>query len=151
MNGWKVAGLWKTMSSASSAWAASMSPFSTAARNSLAALMPRSLPVGFAPHLDRDLLDAERDRRLGLRRLDPHALEVVVGQQPLGDRRAQPLERAMRALLGDQRDELAHLGVVDGVFDRVGDGRVGLADVEPQVEHEPLTHLTLGLADAVVR
>ena len=54
------------------------------------------------------------------------------------------------ALLGDQRDELADLGVVDGVFDRVGDSRVGLAHVEPQVEHQPLADLALGLADAVV-
>src|SRR3954468_666376 len=100
------------MSSASRACAASMSPLSTAARKSLAALMRPSLPVGFAPHLDRDLLDAERDRRLGLRRLDPDALELVVGQQPLGDRGAQALEGAVRALLGDQRDQLADLGVV---------------------------------------
>ena len=57
----------------------------------------------------------------------------------------------MRALLGDERDELADLGVVDGVLDRVGDGRVGLADVEAQVEDEALPDLALGLADTVVR
>ena len=56
----------------------------------------------------------------------------------------------MRALLGDQRHELADLGVVDGVLDRVGDGGVGGADVQAQVEHQPLAHLALGLADAVV-
>jgi hypothetical protein len=57
----------------------------------------------------------------------------------------------VRALLGDQRDELADLGVVDRVLDRVGRRRVGLADVEAQVEHEPLADLALGVADAVVR
>ena len=72
-----------------------------------------SLPLGFAPDLDRDLIDAEGDRRLGLGGLHPHALELVVGEQPVGDRAAQSLERPVRALLGDQRDELADLGVVD--------------------------------------
>ncbi len=57
----------------------------------------------------------------------------------------------MRALLGDERDELADLRVVDRVLDRVGDGRVALADIEPQVEHQALADLALGLADAVVR
>ena len=56
----------------------------------------------------------------------------------------------MRALLGDERDELADLRVVDRVLDRVGDRCVGLADVEAQVEHQPLADLALGLADAVV-
>ena len=74
------------------------------------------------------------DRRLGLGRLDPHALDLEVGQQAVGDRRAQPLERAVGALLGDERDGLADLRVVDGVLDAVGDRRVGLADVEAQVE-----------------
>ena len=40
--------------------------------------------------------------------------------------------------------------VVDRVLDRVGDGRVALADVEAQVDHQPLADLALGLADAVV-
>ncbi len=56
----------------------------------------------------------------------------------------------VRALLGDQRDQLADLGVVDGVLERVGYGRVGLADVETQIEHQPLTDLALRLTHAVV-
>ncbi len=56
----------------------------------------------------------------------------------------------MGALLGDQRDQLADLGVVDRVLQRVGRGRVGLADVQSQVEHQTLADLTLGLAHAVV-
>jgi hypothetical protein len=106
--------------------------------------------AGFAPDLDRDLVDAQGDRGLGLGGLDPHALQLVVGEQAVGDRAAEALERLVRALLGDQRDELADLGVVDRVGDRVGDGRVGLADIQAQVEHEALADLSLGLADAVV-
>ncbi len=56
----------------------------------------------------------------------------------------------MRALLGDQRDQLADLRVVDRVLQRVGRGRVGLAHVESQVEHQALADLALGLAHAVV-
>ncbi len=56
----------------------------------------------------------------------------------------------MGALLGDQRDELADLRVVDRVLERVGRGRVGLAHIEAQIEHEALADLALGLADAVV-
>ena len=57
----------------------------------------------------------------------------------------------MRALLGDQRDQLADLAVVDRVLDRVRDRRVALADVQAQVQHQALADLALGVADAVVR
>ena len=87
----------------------------------------------------------------GLRRLHGHALGAELRREPVGDHRAQPLERLVRALLGDQRDHLADLAVVDRVLDAVGDQRVGLADVEADVEHEPLADLPLGGGDAVVR
>ena len=56
----------------------------------------------------------------------------------------------MRALLRDQRHQLAHVGVVDRVVDRVGHRGVGPADVEPQVHDQALAHLALGVGDAVV-
>jgi len=56
----------------------------------------------------------------------------------------------VRALLGDQRDQLTDLSVVDGVIDRVRNRGVGLTDVQPQVENQPLADLPLGLADAVM-
>ena len=56
----------------------------------------------------------------------------------------------MGALLGNQRDELADLRVVDRVLERVGRGGVRLTDVQPQVEHQSLAHLALGLAHTVV-
>src|SRR5581483_6433749 len=62
-----------------------------------------------------------------------------------------PLERLVAALLGDQRDELADLAVVDGVLDAVGLGRVRLADVDADVEEQALADLALGGADADVR
>jgi len=43
------------------------------------------------------------------------------------------------------------LGVVDGVEDGVGDGGIRFAHVQPQVDHQALADLALGLADAVVR
>ena len=104
----------------------------------------------FAPHLDRDLLDRERDRRLGLGGLDRDGVGAVLGRQAVGDDRAQPLERPVRALLGDEGDLVADLAVVDGVLDAVGDQRVHLADVEADVEHQPLADLALGGGDAVV-
>src|SRR5271157_4198952 len=122
MKGWKVTGLWKTIPGANNSSAAAMSLLSAAWRKRVAAFMtrcasclgyPRRLSVGFAPDLDRDLLDGQRDRRLRLARLDPDSLELVVGQQPVGDRAAQPLERPVGALLGDQGNQLADLGVVD--------------------------------------
>ncbi len=57
----------------------------------------------------------------------------------------------VRALLGNERDELADLGVVDRVLEAVRRGRVGFAEVEPQVEDEPLADLALRCARAVVR
>ena len=92
----------------------------------------------------------QRDRRLGLRRLDPHLHGGVVGEQAVGDGRAQALERLVAALLGDERDALADRAVVDRVLDEVGHGRVALADLEAQVEDEPLADLALGRAHAVV-
>ena len=41
--------------------------------------------------------------------------------------------------------------VVDGVLEAVGDRRVGLAELEPDVEDQPLADLALGRGDAVVR
>ena len=49
--------------------------------------------------------------------LTQHLLGVEVGEQPVGDRRAQALERLVGALLGDERDRVADLAVVDGVLD----------------------------------
>ena len=111
---------------------------------------PFTLPLDVAPELDRDLLDRQRDRRLGLGAAHHHALDVEVGDQPIGDRRAQPLERPVGALLGDQRDDLADLRVVDRVLDEVGDRRVDLPDLEAQVDDQPLADLALGLGDPVV-
>jgi hypothetical protein len=53
-------------------------------------------------------------------------------------------------LLGDERNRLADLGVVDRVLEAVGQRRVALADVEAQVDHQPLPDLALGGADAVM-
>src|SRR6185312_13489859 len=69
----------------------------------------------------------------------------------IGDRRAEALERLVGALLGDERDGLAYLAVVDRVLDAVGDRRVAGADLDPQVDHEPLADLTLGVRHAVMR
>src|SRR5579875_422791 len=82
------------------------------------------------PELDRDAVDRQRDRRLGLHRLDPNALDLVVVEQALGDARAEALERAVGALLGDQRHQLADLRVVDGVLE------LGLAGAVAGVEGE---------------
>src|ERR1035437_275709 len=133
------------MSGASSSLTASRSQRSIAARNASA-----GLDIGFTPDLDGDLVDAQRNRRLGLGRLHPYALEVIIGEQAVGNRAAETLERLLRGLLGDQRDELTNPGVVDVALERVGARRVGLADVEPQVEHQPLADLTLGLGDAMM-
>src|SRR6185312_13145759 len=117
---------------------------------SAAAGAPASL-IRVAHDLDRDLLDRQRDRRLGLGRSHPHRLGLVVAQQTVRDRRAQALERLVGALLGDERDRLADLAVVDGVLDAVSDGRVAGADLDPQVDHEALADLALGLGHAVMR
>src|SRR5918999_269045 len=103
-----------------------------------------------APDLDRDLLDRQRDRGLRLGGLDADALGTELGGEAVGDHRAQPLERLVRALLRDQRDHLADLAVVDRVLDAVGDQRVRLADVEAHVEHQALPDLSLGRRDAVM-
>ena len=103
------------------------------------------------PDLDRDLLDRQRDRRLGLGGLDRHALGAELRREPVGDHRAQALERPVGLRLGDQRDHLADLAVVDRVLDAVGDQRVGLARVEADVEQDPLADLALLGGDAVVR
>src|SRR4051794_23180474 len=103
-----------------------------------------------APHLDRDLLHRQRDRGLGLGRLDRDAVGAELRREPVRDDGAEPFQGLVGALLGDQRDHLADLAVVDGVLDAVGDQRVGLADVEAHVEHEALADLALGGRDAVV-
>ncbi len=109
-----------------------------------------SLILSLPPDLDRDLLHAQRDRWLRLGRLHPHALQLVVAEQTIRHHTAQPLERLVRALLGDQRDELANLRIVDRVLERIGRGGIRLADVQPQVEHESLANLALGVANPVV-
>ena len=76
--------------------------------------------------------------------------EVVIGEQALRNRAAEALERAVRALLGDQRDELADLRIVHGVLNRVGNRGVGLTDLQAQVEHQSLADLALSVANAVV-
>ena len=93
----------------------------------------------------------KRDRRLRLGGLDRHGLGAELRRQAIGDDGAQAFQRPVRALLGDERDLLADLAVVDGVLDAVGDQRVDLADVEADVEDQPLADLALGLGDAVVR
>ena len=137
--GWKVTGLWNSTSSASSEEIVSMSWRSTAARK-----VPVELDLGLPPDLDRDLVHAQGDRRLGLGGLDPHAFDLVVRQQPVGDRAAQALERVVGALLGEQRHELADLGVVDRVLERVRHRGVALSDVQAQVDHQALADLALG-------
>ena len=109
-----------------------------------------SLLLGFAPDLNRDLLHAQRDRWLRLGRLHPYALQLVVTEQPVRHHAAQPLKRLVGALLGNQRDQLANLRVVDRVLKRVGRGGIRLTDIQPQVEHQSLAHLALGLAHSVV-
>ena len=56
-----------------------------------------------------------------------------------------------KALLRDVGDGVADLAVVDGVLDQVGHRGVDLADVEADVEQEPLADLALLGGDAVVR
>ena len=107
---------------------------------------PVSLVVAaaLAPDLDAHLVDGQRDRRLGLGGLDPHLVGGVLVQQAVGDGRAQALQRLVGALLGDERDGVADLAVVDGVLDHVGDGRVAVADLQADVEHQALADLALG-------
>ena len=69
---------------------------------------------------------------------------VVLVEQAVGDRRAQPLERLVGALLGHEVGQLADLTVVDRVLDAVGQRRVALADVQSQVEQQALADLALG-------
>src|SRR3954462_8165691 len=103
-----------------------------------------------APYLDRDLLDRQGNRRLGLGRLDGDAVGPELTREAVGDHGAQALQRLVGALLGDQGDDLADLAVVDRVLDAIGDQCVGLADVEADVEHQPLADLALGGGDAMV-
>ena len=73
-------------------------------------LRPARLPLvgaAFLPDLDRDLLDRQRDRRLGLGGAHAHGARAVAVDQPVGDRRAERLERLERALGRRQRDLLA--------------------------------------------
>ena len=66
-----------------------------------------------APDLDGDVVDGQREGRLGLGRLDRDRLGVEVLDEPVGDRGAQALERLVGALRGDERRDLADAGVVD--------------------------------------
>src|ERR1035437_7074101 len=52
---------------------------------------------------------------LGLGGFDPHRVHHVALQQPVGNRRAQTLERLVGALLGDQVGGVADLPVVDRI------------------------------------
>ena len=72
--------------------------------------------------------------------------------QPVGDRRAQALERLVGALLRDEGDLLADLAVVDRVLDAVGDRRVAARrrrSVMSNTSRWPTSRSRL--ADAVVR
>ena len=91
--------------------------------------------------LDRDLLDAQRQRRLGLRGADPDRLAAEALDQPLADHLAEPLEGPVAALGRGQRDDVADLGVVDRVLEAVGEHRVAVGHVEGEVELEPLADL----------
>src|ERR1700728_62391 len=106
---------------------------------------------GLAPNLNRYVVHRQRDRRLGLGGLDPDPFQVEVAEQAVGDRRAQPLQGLVGALLSHQRHELADLGIVDRVLHAIGDGGVGFADVQTQVDQQALADLALGLGYAVVR
>ena len=100
--------------------------------------------------LDRDLLDRERQRRLGLGGPDANRLAAEALHQPLADHLAEPLERPVAALGRGEGDDVADLGVVDRVLEAVGEHRVAVGDVEGDVDLEPLADLPLGLADPVV-
>ena len=100
--------------------------------------------------LDGDLLDREGQRRLGLRGTHPHGLAAVALHQPLADHLGQPLQRLVAALGRGKGDDVADLGVVDGVLEPVGQHRVAIGHVEGDVELKPLSDLLLGVADAVV-
>src|SRR5262249_56406921 len=75
---------------------------------------------------------------------------AVALHQPLADHRAGPLEGAVAALGRRQGDDVADLGVVDGVLEPIGQHRVAVGDVEGDVELEPLPDLLLGFAHPVV-
>jgi hypothetical protein len=59
-------------------------------------------------------------------------------------RRAEALQGLVGTLLGDQVGHVAHLRVVDGVLDAVGEGGVAFPHVDPDVEQQTLPHLALG-------
>src|SRR5580693_1433974 len=103
-----------------------------------------------APNLNRHVVHGQRDRGLGLGCLDPHAFQLEVGEQTVGDRAAQALERAIGALLGHQRHQLADLRVVDRVLHSVGHGGIRFPHIQAQVDQQSLADLALGLAHAVV-
>ena len=84
----------------------------------------------------------------GLAALTHTAAGLVALQQVVGDGRAETLEGAVAALLGDEPDSVADLAVVDGVLDPVCDGRVGLAYVEPDVDQQSLPDFPFCLGHA---
>src|SRR5436853_7356182 len=84
-----------------------------------------SIAPPLLPHLNRDLVDRQRYRRLGLGRADGDGLGVVAVDHAVGDSRAQALERLVRALLRSEGHLLAHVGVVERVLGAGGPRSVG--------------------------
>ncbi len=75
---------------------------------------------------------------------------LVAIQQALGDGRAQTLQRLIGPLLGDEAHGLADLAVIDCVLYPIGDRRIALADVYPDVEQQPLADFALSGRDTDV-
>jgi hypothetical protein len=100
--------------------------------------------------LDRNLLDRQRQRRLGLGGTDADGLAAIAFHQALTDDLGKSLEGAIAALGRGEGDDVADLGVVNRVVDAIGEHRVAVGHVEGDVELEPLPDLLLGVADAMV-
>ena len=111
---------------------------------------PAGRRPGSARDLDRHFLDGYRQRRLGLGRSHQHAGGPEAVDQRVGDRGAEPLQRAVGALGRDEGDRVADGAVVDRVLEPVGDRGVAVLEVEADVEDQPLAGLPLGLGDAVM-
>src|SRR3954454_19186048 len=100
---------------------------------------------------DPALLDRQRQRRLGLRRPNSNRFAREALHQSLADHVAQSLQGLVAALGGSERDDVAHLGVVDGVLEPIGEHGVAVGHVEADVDLEALPDLALRLSDTVVR